>query len=149
MWPRGWVEVYLYSSMATALEGGEWSAARPGRTLSQLKTRHPFYRRLGGPQGLSGRAENLVPTGNRSRAVQPLFSRYTDWATGPTSQPCSNINYNLCVLLYCLFVCPYVCMSVCLYDCEMTRLKIKIKTFCLQEKLVVGKLLCLNMWQAL
>jgi len=27
------------------------------------KTRHPFYRRLGGPQGRSRRAENLVPTG--------------------------------------------------------------------------------------
>ena len=45
---------------------GEWSAARPGRTLSPGKTRDPFYRRLGGPQGRSGRAENLVPTGIRS-----------------------------------------------------------------------------------
>jgi hypothetical protein len=27
-------------------------------------TRYPIYRRLGGPQGRSGRAENLVPTGN-------------------------------------------------------------------------------------
>jgi len=47
------------------------------------KDRYPFYRRLGGPQGRSGRAENLVPTGIRSRAVQPVVSRYTDWATGP------------------------------------------------------------------
>ena len=30
---RGWLEVYLYSSMTVALEGGEWSAAHPGRTL--------------------------------------------------------------------------------------------------------------------
>ena len=28
-------------------------------------------------------AENLVPTGIRSRTVQPVVSRYTDWATGP------------------------------------------------------------------
>jgi len=42
---------------------GEWSAARPGRTLPPGKTRYPFYRRLGGTQGRSGRAENLVPTG--------------------------------------------------------------------------------------
>ena len=47
--------------MTAALEGGEWSAARPGRTLSPGKTRYPFYRRLGGPQGRSGRAENLDP----------------------------------------------------------------------------------------
>ena len=61
--------------MTAALEGGEWSAARPGRTLSPGKTRYPFYRRLGEPQGRSGRAENLVPTGIRSRTVQPLVSR--------------------------------------------------------------------------
>jgi len=60
--------------MAAALEGGEWSAARPGRTLPLEKTRYPFYRRLGGLQGQSGRAENLVPTGIRSRTVQPIVS---------------------------------------------------------------------------
>ena len=41
---RGWVEVYVCSSMTATLEGGEWSAARPGRTLSPVKTRYPFYR---------------------------------------------------------------------------------------------------------
>ena len=67
--------------MTAAVEGGEWSAARPGRTLSPGKTRYPLYRRLGGPQGRSGRAENLVPTGIGSRTVQPVINRYTDWAT--------------------------------------------------------------------
>jgi len=56
--------------MTAALEGGEWSAARPGRTLPRGKTRYPFYRWLGGPQGQSGRAENLIPTGIRFRTVQ-------------------------------------------------------------------------------
>ena len=70
--------------MTAALEGGEWSAARPGRILPPEKTRYPFYRRLVTPQGRSGRAENLVPTGIRSRTVQPVVSRYTDWATRPT-----------------------------------------------------------------
>ena len=68
------------------LEGGEWSAARPGRTLPPRKTRYPFYRMLGGPQGLSGRAENFAPILIRSRTVQSVVSRYTDWATGPTFQ---------------------------------------------------------------
>ena len=70
--------------MTATLEGGEWSAARPGRTLPPGKSRYPFYKRLGGPQGRSGRAENLVPTGIRSRTVQSVVSRYTDWATRPT-----------------------------------------------------------------
>ena len=47
--------------MTAALEVGEWSAARPGHTLLPGKTRYPLYKRLGGPQGRSGRAENLVP----------------------------------------------------------------------------------------
>jgi len=52
--------------MTAALEGGEWSAARPGRTLPL------FYRRLDGLQGRSGWAENLVPTGILSRTFQPV-----------------------------------------------------------------------------
>jgi len=58
--------------MTAALEGVEWSAGRPGHTLPPGKTWYPFYRRLGGPQGQSGRAENLIPTGIRSRTVQPV-----------------------------------------------------------------------------
>ena len=58
--------------MTAALEGGEWSAGRLGCTLPPGKTRYPFYRSLGGPQGRYGRAENLVPTGIRSRTVQPV-----------------------------------------------------------------------------
>jgi len=34
--------------MTVALEGGEWSAAHPGRTFPPGKTQYPFYRRLGG-----------------------------------------------------------------------------------------------------
>jgi len=57
--------------MTAALEGGEWSAARPGCTLPLGKIQYPFYRRLDGPQTRSGRTENLVPTGIRTRTVQP------------------------------------------------------------------------------
>jgi len=75
--------------MTAALEGGKWSAARPGRTLPPGKTRYPFYRRLGGPQGRYRGAESLAPTGIRSRTVQPVVSRYTDCATRPTR----SVNY--------------------------------------------------------
>ena len=77
--------------MTAALEGGEWSAARPGRTLLPGKTWYTFYRSLGGPQSRSGRAENLVPTGIRSRTVQPVVSRrYTDWYARPTLESDEN-----------------------------------------------------------
>ena len=73
----------------TAALGGEWSAARPGHTLPPGRTWYPFYRRMGGPQGRSGRAENLVPTEIRSRTAQSVVSRYTNWATRPTVEKCN------------------------------------------------------------
>ena len=55
--------------MTAALEDGEWSAARPGRTLPPGKTRYPSYRRLFGPRGWSGRRKISSPTWIRSRTV--------------------------------------------------------------------------------
>ena len=53
--------------MTTALEGGEDSASRPGRSLTSGKTWYPLYRRLGGPQGRSGYVRKISPpTVNRS-----------------------------------------------------------------------------------
>jgi len=95
--------------MTAALEGCEWSAARPGHTLPTGKTRYPFYRRLGGSQGRSGRAENVVPTGIRSRTLQPvaqslyrlsyrahtyMFRMYKLWTVGFT------VNNNYAAMLY-------------------------------------------------
>ena len=68
------------------LEGGEGSASRPGRSLTPGKTRYPLYRRLRGPQGRSGQVRKISPPpGFDPRTVQPVASRYTDWATRPTS----------------------------------------------------------------
>jgi hypothetical protein len=53
--------------MATALEGGERSASRHGRSLPPGKNRYPLYRRLGGPQGRAGQVRKISPpTGIRS-----------------------------------------------------------------------------------
>jgi len=70
--------------MTAALEGGEWSAARSGRTLPRLRPGTHFTGGwVGRRAGLDGR-ENLVPTGIRFRTVQPVVSRFTDWTTLPT-----------------------------------------------------------------
>jgi len=64
---------------------GEGSASRPGRSLPPGKARYPLRRRLGGPQGRSGQLRKISPSpGFDPRTVQPIASRYTDWATGPT-----------------------------------------------------------------
>jgi hypothetical protein len=45
------------------------------------KSRYPLYRRLGGPQGRSGLVRKFPPLpGFDPRTVQPVASRYTDWA---------------------------------------------------------------------
>ena len=100
--------------MTAALEGDEWSAARPGRTLPPGMTGYQLYRRLGGPQGRSGRAENLVHTGFQFRTVQPVVSRYTDWATGPTVVFFKeyNIKYMYINLHVCMYVGAWVAHSV-------------------------------------
>ena len=66
--------------MTAALEGGEWSAARPGRTIPP-PGKDPvtiLQEEAGWAPGLVWRAENLVLTGIRSRIVQPVVSRYID-----------------------------------------------------------------------
>ena len=64
---------------------GEGSASRPGRSLPPGKTRYELNRRLGGPQGRSGQVRKISPPpGFDPRTVQPVTSRYTDWATRPT-----------------------------------------------------------------
>jgi hypothetical protein len=53
-WGGGW-RYSSYSFLTSALDGGEWSASRPGRALPWGKDpRYPLYRRLGGPQSRSG-----------------------------------------------------------------------------------------------
>jgi hypothetical protein len=67
------------------LEGGEWSPSRPGRFLPPGKTQYPFYKRLGAPQVRSGQVQKIPPTpGFEPRTIQPIASRYTDYATRPT-----------------------------------------------------------------
>jgi hypothetical protein len=69
--------------MTTTLEGGEWSA--PAVLCPPGKTRYLLYRRLGGPQGRSGQVQKISsPPGFDPRTVQPVVSRYTDWAIRPT-----------------------------------------------------------------
>ena len=74
--------------MTTALEGGEGSASRPGRFLPPGKTWYPLYRRLGGPKARSGQVRKIsIPPGFDPRTVQPVASRYTDYATQLATKP--------------------------------------------------------------
>jgi hypothetical protein len=83
----------MYSSTVpstSALDGDGWSAPRPGR-FTPGKTRYPLYRRLGGPQGRSGRVRKISPPpGFDPWTVQPVASRYTDYAIPATHHIINN-----------------------------------------------------------
>jgi hypothetical protein len=71
------------------------ASPRPGRFTPGKETRYPLYRRIGGPQGRSGRLGKILPPpGFDPRTVQPVVSRYTDYAIpvhpklGLTSEKC-------------------------------------------------------------
>jgi len=54
-------------------------------TLPPGKTRYPLYRRLGGTQGRFGQVRKISPPpGFDPRNVQPVASRYTEYATRPS-----------------------------------------------------------------
>ena len=75
-----------------ALEGGEGSASRSGRSLPSGKTRYPIYTRLGGPPGRSGQVRKIsLRPGFDPWTVQPVASRYTGYATGPTDKANSRV----------------------------------------------------------
>ena len=64
--------------MTTALEGGEGSASRPGRSLPPGKTRYPLYTGLGGPQVRSGQVRKIspptwIPSPDRPARSQSLY----------------------------------------------------------------------------
>jgi hypothetical protein len=65
------------------------------------KTRYPFYRRLGGPQGRSGQVWKIwPPLGFDPRTVQSVASRYTDWAIQPHVLM-RTLDINVPVILHC------------------------------------------------
>jgi hypothetical protein len=68
----------MYSSifsLISALDGSEWSTPRPGR-FNPRKEPAPIYRRLGGPQGRSGRVRKISPLPEFDpRTVQAVASQ--------------------------------------------------------------------------
>jgi len=83
--------------------GGVSPTTRP--PLPAGKTRYPLYRRLGGSQGRSGQAENLVNMGIRSRTVRHVAqSLYRlSYPTHATSFDIHKLYMVLTVLLIVLY----------------------------------------------
>ena len=71
----------------------------------------PIVQEAGWTPGPSGRVENLVPTGIRSRTDQPAVSRFTDWTTRHTC-----FIYSLSYLIHSVKIDNYVAY---LFDNEL------------------------------
>jgi len=64
--------IALHFSMIFGTRWGWGISPTPRPPLSPRKILYPLHRRLGGPQSRSELVEILVPTGIRSRTVQPV-----------------------------------------------------------------------------
>ena len=72
--------------MTMALEVGEGSASRPGRSSPARKDPVPIVQEAGWASGpvWTGAEKSRPPPGFDPRTVQPVANRYTDYATWPT-----------------------------------------------------------------
>jgi hypothetical protein len=92
--PRGGIEVELYSFSPSALGRCGWSAQGSGRFVPGKDLVPIVQDPVWAPGPVWTCAKNLAPTGIffywhikrfDPRTVQPVVSRYTDWATRSTS----------------------------------------------------------------
>ena len=69
-------EEQMYRSTLPSASGGQ---SHTPAAINAGKPRYPLYKRLGGPQGQTGRVRKISPPPEFDpRTVQPLASRYTD-----------------------------------------------------------------------
>ena len=118
--------IVLLIVLTSVLYGGGWLTPRPGRFTPWKETRYLLYRRLGGPQGRSGRVQKISPLPGFDRwTVQPIVSRYTclDYTTPPpyTHRSSAELyHYSLFVpswpvLGRTVFSFFYLCPRICYY----------------------------------
>ena len=74
------VDIQLYSFFNLSTRWGGSSMAHPGCFTPRKEIQYPLYRRLGGPQGRSGRVQKIShPLGFDPQTIQPVASHYTDY----------------------------------------------------------------------
>jgi hypothetical protein len=84
--PPGAIVMHKHSSspsLTSALDGVVGQRHAPA-ALPPRNTQYPLYRKLGGPQGRSGRVRKIsLPPEFDPRTVQPVASHYTDCVIQP------------------------------------------------------------------
>ena len=124
-----------------------WLTPRPGRFTPEKETRYPFYMRLGGPQGRSGRVrrkENLAATGIRaSDRLAHIESLRLSQPVGPDPSVarcdwfseiliCMNILQRvLSSALHLYICCAAVCMEARSQNCQKRLLTSTCLSVCL------------------
>jgi len=69
--PEGGAELSVYSFFNLSARWGGWSRPRHGRFIPEGETQYLLYRRLGGPQGPSGRVRKILFLTGITRTDQP------------------------------------------------------------------------------
>ena len=100
---RTGLEVQLYSFFNLDARWGGWSTSRSGQFTPWKETRHPLYRRLGGPQQVWTKAENISTTRIRWLDRPARSSHYTDRANSALDTDMGNPKYSEKNLSQCYF----------------------------------------------
>jgi hypothetical protein len=95
-----------YSFLTSALDGGEWSASRPGERTPL----YPLYRRLGGPQSRSGHRGYRKNPFSFAGDQTPLARSFSPWPDIiVTELPDSHMCVCVCVYVYIyIYIHTYV-----------------------------------------
>jgi hypothetical protein len=79
--------VELHSFSASALDGGEWLTSHLGRFTLGKEHPYPLNKRLGGPQGRSGRfGEIILPQSHFDEISRNVISFFSHCFCGGTAQ---------------------------------------------------------------
>ena len=107
------------------------------RTLPPGSKRYPFYRSLGGPQGLSGRAENLIPPGSDPHSPARSQSLYHQrYQVHNNIKYYSKIQYINIPTYYCLGTLRHLIIKITIKICINTKFIRKDINFFYFNKLI-------------
>jgi hypothetical protein len=89
---------------------------RPGHFTPRKETWYPLHRRVGRPQGRSGRVGKISPTlGFDPQTVQPVASRYIEYAV----VACKSVN--ICLMLSGRLLYSYISLKALVMAGNLSR----------------------------
>ena len=97
--PSVGVEVQHYPFLPLVIDWDGWTMPYPCYSTLRYGTQYSLHRRVGGPQGHSGRVRNILfPPGFKLQTAQPIESQYTNCAIPAWANTVNRSQYSFSTL---------------------------------------------------